>query len=147
MTIKTMFLAFGVLIILVFLAGCAAPTPAATPTLAPTSTPTSAPTISCAGFPYGTYSNEDGSWMAQLNSNCSYRFSSLVGGVMDLIAEGTFSNAGSEVTWVDSTYCNGTFEPATYTWTNQNGTLVFSLKGTDLCVDRNRTIDGVPFHK
>ena len=65
---------------------------------------------------------------------------------MTLVSDGTFNNQGNEMTWVDSSYCNGTYEPATYTWTHQNGILILNVKGNDICVDRNRTLEGIPYH-
>ncbi len=70
------------------------------------------------------------------------KFAAYSGGL--LVDKGTFSTSGNEITWETSMACYPQ-EKAAYTWTYQNATLVFKVKGADPCADRQHHIDGISY--
>ena len=84
-------------------------------------------------FPTGSFLSEDGD--EQLDFTIDGRFTYYLMGTVDTV--GTFSVQGDELTWETDRYCdaNGP-RKATYTWTFENDTLVFQVKGEDRCYAR-----------
>jgi hypothetical protein len=66
-------------------------------------------------------------------------------------ATGTYSIHGNEFTFETDSYCDvkliNLVQKATYTWTFENDTLLFMVKGRDMCSGRFRTINLIPYHK
>ena len=75
-------------------------------------------------FPTGTFVSNSGTYRFMFTDNGSWTISQ-GGGV---IARGTFSIQGNEITWETDNYCDGIGAgKATYTWTFKNDTLLFNL--------------------
>jgi len=133
----------GLVLTLLFLSACGA-----TATIPPTDTPTSvpptfAPTLKST-FPTGKFTAKDGDWVLTFDDNGNYTFSDH--GKVE--ASGTFSIQANEVTWETDSYCDlRGGGKSTYTWTFEDVTLLFRLKGEDKCSDRVDTLDNVPYHK
>jgi hypothetical protein len=95
-------------------------------------------------FPTGRFAARDGGWVLTLDDDGSFIFSESG----TVAASGTFSIQGSELTWETDSYCgNAASMKATYTWTFENDTLLFQVKGKDNCADRLAVLDKIPYHK
>ncbi len=95
-------------------------------------------------FPPGTYVAESISAILKLADDGSFTFSES-GAV---VATGTFSIQGSEMTWETDTYCERMgAAKATYVWSFENETLLFHVKGDDRCADRLRVLNDMPYRK
>ncbi len=100
----------------------------------------------CAGsnFPIGTYTSESGVFQNEFKEDGSFTFS-MEGQVM---SSGTYSIQGNELTWETDSYCDEMGgSGAIYTWTFENDTLLFEVKGEDKCADRLGTLHFVQYHK
>jgi lysophospholipase L1-like esterase len=93
--------------------------------------------------PKGRFAAKDGDWVLTFDDDGRFTFSE--SGVV--AASGTFSIQGNELTWETDSYCgNAALMKATYTWTFENDTLLFQLKGKDNCADRLAVLDNIPYH-
>jgi hypothetical protein len=86
-------------------------------------------------FPRGKFQAEEPGDIVTLDFTNSSEYRVYVnGGLVDI---GTFSIQGNEIIWETSTYCKARgSEKATYTWTLDNDTLRFQVKGEDNCGPR-----------
>jgi hypothetical protein len=92
-------------------------------------------------FPTGTFSIEGGylKWEFTKNGKVfEYQDGSLV-------QEGIYSVRGDEFTWESHTFCGD--KKATYIWTYENDTLLFTLKGEDDCSIREHFFNNKPYYK
>lgn len=92
-------------------------------------------------FPTGTFVSESGYWGFMLTDNGSWTFSE--GGYV--AARGAYSIHANEFTFETDSYCGA--GKATYTWTFENDTLLFTVKGKDKCYARFSTMHLIPYHK
>ncbi len=96
-------------------------------------------------FPYGTYLSENEFYLFKLNEDGSDIFAYAKSG--SVIAEGTHSIKGNEITWETDSYCD---EPrskkASYTWTFEDGVLKFLVKGVDACSSRYKVLNNKSFY-
>jgi len=96
-------------------------------------------------FPYGTYLSENGTYLFQLNEDGSNFFA--YAGSGSVIAEGTYSIKGNEITWETDSYCDEvTNKKATYTWTFEDDILKFLVKGVDACSSRYKVLNNKSFY-
>ena len=144
---------FSMIVALGSAAACGAPPPTATtaptpePTSAPTDTPP-APAEANAGiivtFPIGVFAAKDGAWIFRFDDDGTFTWSESG----EVVASGTFSIQGNELTWETDGYCgNAASMRATYTWAFENDTLEFQVKGKDNCTDRQAAVDNVPYQR
>jgi hypothetical protein len=144
---------FSMTVVLVLSAGCGAPQPTATlaPTPEPPVTPTDTPPAPAdvlgpieiepiTGFPTGVFAAKDGAWVLTFDDDGSFTFSESG----TAVTSGTFSIRGNELTWETDDYCDRAGK-ATYTWTFENDTLSFQVKGKDNCADRLAALDSIPY--
>ena len=130
---------FSMMVALGSAAACGAPLPTATTAPEPTVAPTDAPPLQAeanAGitvtFPIGVFAAKDRDWVFRFDSG-SYTWSESG----EVVASGTFSIQGNELTWQTDSYCgNEASMKSTYTWVFENDTLEFQVKGKDNCTDR-----------
>jgi lysophospholipase L1-like esterase len=94
-----------------------------------------------AGFPTGRLEAENADWVLLFDNDGSFTFSES-GAVA---ASGTFSIQANELTWETDSGCEGLGQ-ATYTWTFENDTLLFQVKGGDECASRLGVLDGISYH-
>ncbi len=92
-------------------------------------------------FPTGTFVAEDGFYQFMLADDGSYTFSERG----TVAARGTYSIHANEFTFETDSFCGD--REVTYTWTFENDTLLFSVKGTDYCSARLLSIEQIPYHK
>jgi lysophospholipase L1-like esterase len=144
---------FSMMVALGSAAACGAPPPTATtaptpePTAAPADTPP-APAEANAGitvtFPIGVFAAKDGAWIFRFDDDGTFTWSESG----EVVASGTFSIQGNELTWETDSYCgNAASMKATYTWAFENDTLEFQVKGKDKCTDRQAAVDNVPYQR
>jgi len=96
------------------------------------------------GFPTGTFTANNGEWVQTFDDDGSSTF--LVNGTIG--ASSTFSIQANELTWETDSYCDARGAgKATYTWTFDDGILLFQVKGEDKCSDRLGVLDNVPYLK
>lgn len=91
-------------------------------------------------FPYGTYDSGNGSFTLHLQPDDTFS----VYNHSQMLDQGTFSIQGNQFTWETSSACDPGGK-ATYTWTDQNATLVMKVNGTDPCFDRQAGINGLEY--
>ena len=101
------------------------------------------PLSSCSesSFPTGTFMSDSGDYQFTLTDDGSFTFSE----AGFVAARGTYSIHANEFTFETDSFCGE--REATYTWTFENDTLLFSVKGKDYCSARLLTIDQIPYHK
>ena len=102
----------------------------------PIATPT--PTIKSI-FPTGMFTAKDRDWVITFNDDGSF-----TSGFGEIAVSGTFSIQANELTWETDSFCD---RRATYTWTFEDDTLLFQVKGEDKCSSRLRVLDNVPYYK
>jgi len=86
-------------------------------------------------LPRGKFQAEEPGDIVTLDFTNSGEYKVYVNGC--LVDNGIFSIHGNEITWETSTYCKAKgSEKATYTWTIDNDTLKFQVKGEDNCGSR-----------
>ena len=100
------------------------------------------PLSSCSesSFPTGTFVSDSGDYQFTLTDDGNFTFSEV-----GVAARGTYSIHANEFTFETDSFC-GEGE-ATYTWTFENDTLLFTVKGKDNCSARFITINHIPYHK
>jgi len=92
-------------------------------------------------FPTGTYESGSGYIQTEFNNDGSFTFS--IGG--QVMSTGTYSIQGHELIWETDSYCDEiSAGKATYTWTFENDTLLFEVKGEDKCADRLIVFSSIP---
>jgi lysophospholipase L1-like esterase len=94
-----------------------------------------------AAFPEGAFAAKDGDWVLAFDDDGTFTFSESG----TVAASGTFSIQANELTWETDRYCDRAGK-ATYTWTFENDTLLFQVKGEDECADRLAVLDNVSYH-
>jgi hypothetical protein len=101
------------------------------------------PLSSCSesSFPTGTFVSDSGDYQLILIDNGSFTFSEFG----TVVARGIYSIHANEFTFEMDSFCGE--REATYTWTFENDTLLFSVKGEDHCSARFITINHIPYHK
>ena len=93
-------------------------------------------------FPTGVFTARNGFWELILDDDGSFTFSEGT----RVEASGTFSIQANEFTWETDNYCDSREAgKATYTWTFEDGILLFQVKGNDKCFDRLDVMDNVPY--
>jgi hypothetical protein len=95
-------------------------------------------------FPPGTYVAESISATLKLADDGRFTFSESG----TVVATGTYSIQGNEITWETDTYCERVgAAKATYVCSFKDDTLLFQVKGDDRCADRLRVLNDVPYRK
>ena len=96
-------------------------------------------------FPYGTFAVEQGDEVLTFTRDGKCIYAVPAQGLSDA---GTCSFKGNEVTFLTGEYCAslGINGSGIYTWTYENDTLIFSLKGLEPCGVRRDSLNLVRWH-
>lgn len=93
-------------------------------------------------FPFGRYTTDTEDFVLELTP--TGEFSIYEYG--NRVTIGTYTVQGNKLTWETDTFCDSNgFGKATYTWSYDNGTLLFQVQGEDQCEGRITVLDGRPY--